>query len=218
MLEEPGKRISGVKGHLIMQIPDFQSLMLPVLQASANGEVRFADVVERLAEQLGLTPEARAELLPSGKQTVFNNRVHWAKTYLAKAGLLESTRRGHFKITPRGEQVVASHPDRIDISFLNQFEEFKQFREKSSHVGNQGEETLEPGLATQKQTPDEIMRVAHKQIEDSLAQELLESLLEFAPDFFERLIVNLLLSMGYGGSAVGAAGRSAGAETTVLMG
>ena len=192
-----------------MQIPYFQLLTPPVLQASANGEVRFADVVECLAEQLGLTPEARAELLPSGKQTVFNNRVHWAKTYLAKAGLIESTRRGHFKITPHGEQVVASHPDRIDISFLNQFEEFKQFREKSNHVGNQGEETLESGLATQKQTPDEIMRVAHKQIKDSLAQELLDRIQAAPPDFFERLIINLLLSMGYGGSAVGA-GRAMG--------
>jgi len=192
-----------------MQIPDYQSLMLPVLQASANGEVRFADVVESLAEQLGLTPEARSELLPSGKQTVFNNRVHWAKTYLAKAGLIEITRRGHFKISPRGEQVIASHPSRIDNNFLNQFEEFRQFRDRSGQGGDHGEAPLEPGVETQKQTPDEIMRVAHKQIEGSLAQELLDRIRVAPPDFFERLIVNLLLSMGYGGSAVGA-GRAIG--------
>ena len=192
-----------------MQIPDYQSLMLPVLQASANGEVRFADVVESLAEQLGLTPKARSELLPSGKQTVFNNRVHWAKTYLAKAGLIEITRRGHFKISPRGEQVIASHPSRIDNNFLNQFEEFRQFRDRSGQGGDHGEAPLEPGVETQKQTPDEIMRVAHKQIEGSLAQELLDRIRVAPPDFFERLIVNLLLSMGYGGSAVGA-GRAIG--------
>jgi restriction system protein len=93
-----------------MSIPDYQSLMLPVLSASLDGEIRIADVVERLAEKLGLTPEERSQLLPSGKQTIFANRVHWAETYLGKAGLIESTRRGHFKITASGRQVVESKP------------------------------------------------------------------------------------------------------------
>ncbi len=93
-----------------MTIPDYQSLMLPVLSAASSGEIRIGDLVDRLAEQLKLTPEQRAELLPSGRQTVFSNRVHWAKTYLSKAGLLQSTRRGHFQITPRGQQVLASRP------------------------------------------------------------------------------------------------------------
>lgn len=84
--------------------------MLPVLVAAGEGEVRIGSVVEKLADALNLTPEQRAELLPSGRQTVFSNRVHWAKTYLAQAGLLENTRRGHFKITPRGQQTLASHP------------------------------------------------------------------------------------------------------------
>ena len=108
-----------------MTVPDYQSLMLPVLSISTNQEARFGDVVDRLADQLGLTPEDRGELLPSGKQTVFNNRVHWAKTYLTKARLLESTRRGHFRITARGQQVLASHPARIDVPFLDQFAEFR---------------------------------------------------------------------------------------------
>ena len=108
MLEQASAQGHELSGHPIMQIPDYQSLMLPVLLAAANGEVRFADVVHDLAEKLKLPPEARAELLPSGKQTVFNNRVHWAKTYLTKAGLLESTRRGYSKITARGKQVIAS--------------------------------------------------------------------------------------------------------------
>jgi restriction system protein len=151
-----------------MAVPDYQSLMLPVLIASAAGEVRIGDAVDRLAEQLNLTPEERAQLLPSGKQTLFGNRVHWAKTYLTKAGLLESTRRGHFKITERGRHVIASHPPRIDNEFLNQFEEFRQFKEKSASDVAQGAQPIEPALVTRTETPDEIMRVAHKQVETSL--------------------------------------------------
>lgn len=114
-----------------MTVPDYQSLMLPVLSVSTNKEVRFRDVVDRLADQLKLTPEDRGELLPSGKQTIFNNRVHWAKTYLSKAGLLENTRRGHFKILPRGQQVLDSRPPRIDVPFLDQFTEFREFKARA---------------------------------------------------------------------------------------
>jgi restriction system protein len=89
-----------------MAVPDYQSLMLPVLVASSKGEVRIGDVVNQLAEELELSPEERSELLPSGKQTLFSNRVHWAKTYLSKANLIEITRRGHFKITDRGRNVL----------------------------------------------------------------------------------------------------------------
>src|SRR4051794_4896774 len=110
-----------------MPVPDYQSLMLHVLSVAAGGEVRIGDAVERLANQLGLTAEERAELLPSGKQTLFANRVHWAKTYLGKAGLVELTRRGYFRITDRGRQVMGSHPRRIDNAFLNQFAEFRKF-------------------------------------------------------------------------------------------
>src|SRR5258708_10714176 len=115
-----------------MAIPDYQSVMLPVLAAFAEGEARIGAVVEVLGSKLGLTPEERAELLPSGKQTIFSNRVHWAKTYLGKAGLIESTRRAHFKITSRGQEVIKSHPARIDNTFLGQFDELQQFRAKST--------------------------------------------------------------------------------------
>ena len=114
-----------------MAVPDYQSLMLPVLVTASKGEVRIVSVVEELANQLGLSPEERSELLPSGKQTLFGNRVHWAKTYLAQAGLLENTRRGHFKITPRGQQALDTHPSRIDNAFLGQFEEFRQFKRRA---------------------------------------------------------------------------------------
>jgi restriction system protein len=192
-----------------MAVPDYQSLMLPVLVASAKDEVRIGDIVNQLAEELKLSPEERSELLPSGKQTLFSNRVHWAKTYLGKANLIEITRRGHFKITERGRDVLRSHPARIDNNFLTQFPEFRDFRERSSGESDQTAKLVTVISADQKQTPDEIMRSAHHQIETSLAQELLDRICKASPEFFERLIVNLLLRMGYGGSTADA-GRALG--------
>src|SRR5437867_12334413 len=114
-----------------MAIPDYQSLMLPVLRAAADGEVRIGEVVEKLANELRLTTEERNELLPSGKQTTFSNRVHWAKTYLRQAGLLQSTRRAHFTITERGRKALESlNP--IDNSYLAQFPEFLVFKARQS--------------------------------------------------------------------------------------
>ena len=184
-----------------MAIPDYQSLMLPVLVASSRGEVRIGQVVENIADQLGLSPEERSELLPSGKQTVFSNRVHWAKSYISKAHLVEITRRGHFRITPRGAKILESLPSHIDNKFLMQFEEFRQFRERSSGITEANEQSAAPSIEDQRETPDERMRMAHRQIEAALVQDLLDRIREAPPDFFERLIVNLLLSMGYGGSA-----------------
>ena len=196
-----------------MTVPDYQSLMLPVLSTATHEEVRFKDVVDRLANQLQITPEDRGELLASGKQTVFNNRVHWAKTYLGKAGLLESTRRGHFRITQRGQKVLDSHPPRIDVPFLDQFPEFQEFKARARASQTKPlteiDHPQEVDFDNQTETPDEIMRSAHKQIEVALAQDLLERIRAAPPDFFERLIVNLLLSMGFGGSAA-AAGRAIG--------
>lgn len=198
-----------------MTIPDYQSLMLPVLVASTNGEVRISAVVEELANQLGLSPEERSALLPSGKQTLFGNRAHWAKTYLAQAGLVENTRRGHFKITPRGQQVLASQPSRIDNAFLGQFEEFQQFKDRarvsqSARVDDAQAEAKDKQFVRETETPDEIMRRAHKQIDTALAKDLLDRVRAASPEFFERLIVNLLLSMGYGGSRADKAGRTLG--------
>src|SRR5208337_1575458 len=115
-----------------MAISDYQSLMLPVLVASSKGEVRIGFVVEELADQLALTPEERSELLPSGHQTVFSNRVHWAKSYLSKAHLVEITRRGYFRITPRGQKVIEGRPSHIENKLLRQFGESRKFGERSS--------------------------------------------------------------------------------------
>lgn len=182
-----------------MAIPDFQTLMLPVLAEAAKGEVRISDVVEGLAEQFGLAPEERSQLLPSGRQTTFANRVHWAKSYLGKAGLVELTRRAHFQITPRGREVLARPPERIDIKFLTLFPEFQSFR--TAQDGADGAEVVAPANgATFNLTPDEVMRAAARQLEAALASELLQRVVSGTPAFFESLVVRLLIAMGYGGS------------------
>jgi restriction system protein len=188
-------------------VPDYQSLMLPVLRAAAAGEQRIGAVVQRLGEELGLSEAARAALLASGRQTIFANRVHWAKTYLAKAGLVEGTRRGHFRMTQRGGDVLAANPERIDNRFLSRFEEFRQFSDRSAQPTD--DDVVPEPAEIAEQTPDEIMRAAHRRIEAALAEELLDRVRAAPPDFFERLIVNLLLAMGYGGSAA-EAGRALG--------
>ena len=197
-----------------MTIPDYQSLMLPVLISSSKGEIRIGPAIEELADQLGLSPQERSELLPSGKQTLFANRVHWAKTYLAQAGLVENTRRGHFKITQRGQQALAGRPSRIDNAFLSQFEEFQQFKKRArasqTEIPEAQSDAEERAFTSETETPDEIMRRAHKQIDAALAQDLLDRIRAAPPEFFERLVVNLLLSMGYGGSNTEKAGRTLG--------
>lgn len=183
--------------------------MLPVLVASSQGEVRIGVVVEPLADQLGLTTQERSELLPSGKQTVFSNRVQWAKSYLSKALLVELPRRGYFRITPRGQTVLKSSPQKIDKKFLMQFEDFREFWQP---YGATSESDSNAPLAVQddqNQTPDEAMRMAYGQIETALMHDLLDRIRAAPPDFFERLMVALLLSMGYGGSAENA-GRTLG--------
>jgi restriction system protein len=189
-----------------MAIPDFQTLMLPVLRASANGEVKTSDVVPRLGSELGMTEEELSELLPSGKQTTFANRVNWAKSYLGKAGLVTLTRRGYFQASERGKQVLAKPPARITIKFLEAYPEFMAFRKASSPT------TVSPQpdqVNLKDLTPDEVMRSAHAELDESLAAELLSKILAAPPDFFERLVVQLLTAMGYGGSAI-EAGKALG--------
>ena len=188
-------------------VPDYQSLMLSVLRAAAGGEQQIGAVIQRLGGELGLSEVARAALLTSGRQTIFANRVHWAKTYLAKAGLVEATRRGRFRLTQRGADVLTTNPERIDNRFLGRFEEFRQFSDRS--VQSTDKDVIPDRSEAADQTPDEIMRAAHRRIEAALTEDLLDRVRAAPPDFFERLIVNLLLAMGYGGSAADA-GRALG--------
>ncbi|UUZ76487.1 restriction endonuclease [Polaromonas sp. P1(28)-13] len=189
-----------------MAIPDFQTLMLPVLKASTAGEVKISDVVTLLGKQLALSEEELSELLPSGKQTTFANRVNWAKSYLGKAGLITLTKRAHFEISTRGKTVLASPPPIINIKFLESFPEFKEFRE----ANGQPSATPQPETVNLKDlTPDEIIRSAYGELHDSLSSELLSKILAASPEFFERLVVQLLIAMGYGGSAI-EAGKALG--------
>ncbi len=189
-----------------MAIPDFQSLMLPVLRESANGEVRISDVVAVLGQKLALTETELSELLPSGKQTTFANRVNWAKSYLGKAGLINLTKRAYFEISDRGRTVLANPPAAINIKFLESFPEFKIFRDAAADNPTlpQTEPTNLKVLA-----PDEIVRSANNELQQSLSAELLTKILGSPPDFFERLVVQLLIAMGYGGSAI-EAGKALG--------
>ncbi len=191
-----------------MPIPDYQALMLPVLQCCVQGETTVGELAARLAVQLNLTEEERSKLLPSGQAT-FTSRISWAKTYLSKAGLLERTKRGQFRLTSRGQTVLAQHPSSIDNKLLMQFEEFRKFRERSAPPAIVALEKSSAPIDEETQTPDEAMRAAWSKIESSLAQDLLERICAAPPEFFERLIVRLLLSMGYGGS-VADAGRALG--------
>jgi restriction system protein len=194
-------------------IPDYQSLMLPVLKLAGDGsEHRMSDVVDTLASQLKLTEAEREELLPSGKQPVFNNRVHWAKQYLVQAKLLVATRRAFFKITERGRSVLAEKVERIDAKFLRRFDEFNAFV-AGGRTGVKPSPDVVPqaveDLAVSESTPDELLRATIKEVESALAADLIPRICAASPAFFERLVVDLLLKMGYGGSR-NDAGRALG--------
>jgi len=189
-----------------MAIPDYQTVMLPLLRfAGDKQEHSLREAIDRLADEFKLTEEERKELLPSGQQEVFNNRVGWARTYMKKAGLLETTRRGHFQVTDRGMQVLTKKPARIDVKFLDQFDEFKQFR-ALRHTRSIDEQ---PEEAERDATPEEALESAYKRLRDNLATDLLQQIKATSPSLFEKLVIELLLKMGYGGSRQDA-GRAIG--------
>jgi len=181
-----------------MAIPDYQTCMLPLLRYLSDGmEHSLRDAEENLAEHFDLTPGERAELLLSGQQGVFKNRIGWARTYLKKAALLEAPKRGVFKITQRGLRTLASNPGRIDVRYLEQFPEFIEFREASRPENGTAAATE---LPQSKTTPEEAIELAHQGLRVQLAAELLARILSCSPTFFEQLVVELLVKMGYGGS------------------
>lgn len=178
-----------------MAIPDYETLMLPLLQLAtkANGqELRLSDAADVLAERFRLTDKERTELLPSGGTFKFASRVSWARTYLQKAGLLEAPRRGYFRLTARGATVLKQSPAKIDNKLLAQFEEFKAFQGKK-RVRNGSE-------VAAKETPIESMSSFYQQYREALAFDLIERVKRCSPQFFERLVIQVLIKMGYGGS------------------
>jgi restriction system protein len=190
-------------------IPDYQALMRPVLECAAAGEARIGDVVEQVANKIGLTAEERAQLLPSGKQTMLANRVAWAKTYLLKAGLVESTRRAHFHITDRGREALKDAKAVINNAYLDQFKEFQDFKARVNEAETGSAEPTPAKASAASETPDEALRSAHRAITGALAAELLDRMRKAPPAFFEKLIVTLLIAMGYGGTSE-EAGRAIG--------
>ena len=188
-----------------MAIPDYQSIMLPLLRlAGDRQEHSLREVIEALAGEFYLTDEERKELLPSGRQATFDNRVGWARTYLKKAGLLESTKRGYFQITERGLDVLKQNPPEIDNAFLRQFPEFIEFQTPRD------KKRIEQDVSD-TQTPEEEIEAAYQGVRQELVTELLQTIGSCSPAFFERLVIDLLVKMGYGGTrkdAGQAVGRS----------
>lgn len=185
-----------------MAIPDFQSLMLPLLELSAdNKEHATREATDKLAHKFQMSDVEQETLLPSGQQTILGNRVSWAISHLKHAGLLESTRKGFFRITQRGMQIQQQKPSRIDIKFLKRFTEYSEFispgRDKDRDVV-QTVDTIE--TISSPQTPEELLESSYLSIRQELAQELLTQVKKASPTFFEALVVDLLVKMGYGGS------------------
>jgi restriction system protein len=177
-------------------IPDYQKVMLPLLQKHSDKEEHnFWNLVEELSKDFKLSEEEQKELLPSGQATIIANRVGWARTYIKKAGLIESPKRRFTKITQRGSDVLMQNVKEINIPFLKQFPEFVEFQ-NLRHEDNEGIEPVEM-IA---QTPEENLEIAYQRLRKSLSQELINRVTELTPSFFERLVVDLLVSMGYGGS------------------
>lgn len=177
-----------------MAVPGFQEFMLPLLRLGSDGQpYTQKEAVVALADEMGLSDDDRSELLASGQTRLFN-RVAWARSYLKAAGLLASPSRGVSVITERGRRVLNEAPDRIDIKFLNRFPEFVEFRTRKTQTGS------DEGNEESSETPEEQFESSYQSFRDSLAAELLERVRGVSPTFFERLVVDLLVRMGYGGS------------------
>ena len=179
-----------------MGIPDYESIMLPLLKfAGDRQEHSLWETIDALASHFNLTQGEQKELLPSGQQSIFYNRVNWARTYMKQAGLLEATRRGYFKITERGMQVLQENPKEIDSDFLMQFDEFKIFKKRT-----RVKEIFETEMLANPRTPVEILENAYQSLRNELSRELLEQVKISPPSLFEKMVVELLVKMGYGGS------------------
>jgi restriction system protein len=189
-----------------MAVPDYQSLMLPLLRFAGEkkDETSTGEAVEVLAKKFELTDEDLKEMLPSGIQSTFVNRVGWASTYMKKAGLLEATRRGYYRITLRGQELLKKQPKAINVKLLKQYPEFLAFQQlkgtRSIDKVGVSSSTLDISTAT----PSEALETAYENLRGELADELLARLKKSSPSFFERAVVELLVKMGYGGSRVDA--------------
>lgn len=184
-----------------MAIPDYQTLMLPLLQfAGDNKEHANKDAVTYLSHFFGLTDDEQEEVIPSGKEPIIRNRTGWAITYFKKAQLLEATKRAHFRITPRGLEILLSKPEKISSSFLMNYPEFREFKNIDNSIRHNGQSIAPTEGEDADKTPEEAIDLAYLAIRKALALELLTKIQSLPPSFFEKLVVELLVKMGYGGS------------------
>ena len=197
-----GVRVLHVNGH--MAIPDYQALMLPVLQIAAKGETSVPRAEADIAEMFALSQQEREQMLPSGKQRILHNRIHWAKFYLTKAGYLHSPKRGRFIITPAAAALLANPPLKLDTQFLLSVPAFREF-----YRADQPDEVIDQTATTSAPaaTPEEVIESAYNAMQSVLRTELLDRILQNGPGFFEGVIVELLVAMGYGGSHRNAAAQ-----------
>jgi restriction system protein len=183
--------------------------MLPVLIALADGEAKHRRALaDRMADHFGLTPEERAQMLPSGKSPVIRSRTGWALSYMKQAGLVAAPRRGWYQITGTGNEVLSTKPSRIDNDFLTQFEGFRDFRARSRADGADSSAEAEPGSSVDPlptEPPDEALERAYGRLRAAVEAELVETTKSVAPTFFEELVIDLLVRMGYGGNRAEAA-------------
>jgi restriction system protein len=191
-----------------MTIPDFQTIMLPLLELGKDGKERsLAEIRGSLSGVFKLTQEELSELLPSATQPIFNNRVAWASIYLQRAGLLRRPKRGFYQITERGHEVLKEKPQKININFLDKFPEFVEFRETKK-----GESATAAIIEPSETNPEEALESSFQELQHTLATDILQSVKDCSPQFFERLVIDVLVKMGYGGSrkeagqAIGKAG------------
>ncbi len=181
--------------------------MLPLLEyCSDQKEHALREVREALADVFKLTEDERRRLLPSGKAPVFYSRIHWARTYLVKAELLESPRRGFVKITQRGLDVLSENPSELNAKYLERYPEFMAFKHPDMSKAEDAASKVE---SETDRTPAEVLEEGYQEIRSALASELLDEIKGCSPEFFEKLVVDLLVRMGYGGSRQDA-GRAIG--------
>lgn len=187
-----------------MPIPTYEELMLPLLSLLADGKQhQFANLVPTLETRFDLSESERTELLPSGRVSKFRSRLHWAATYMAASGLVDRPQRGWLQVTPRGIAVLNEKPTKIDNSFLNRYPEFRAFRERSRKKPKDsaaGSDTTALWPTDSQLSPEEALETSYLAIRQQLAEELLTKLQEGSPQFFEKVVVDLLVAMGYGGS------------------
>lgn len=184
-----------------MPVPDFQSLMLPVLRAAADGEPAMVEIRERVAAALSLGEDDLAQMLPSGRQTTFANRVAWAKSFMEGAGLVHSVRRGVVRITERGRQVLGENLIRVDVAYLRRFSEFRAWQAKShAKTGDSGATEVVPDpTSADSGTPDDRIEAIHASLTNALRADLLTRIVASPWQKFEQLVVDLLVALGYGG-------------------